>query len=179
MWDLIGIRRLKRLRASGVCAIIVSITFIAAGTWIVAKVASSNELALGSAMPSLPYMTKSGIKALSSDSTRCMVVFFHRACRFCSYELGVIDSNITSFNKVRIRLLTTEQSFFRRDFSSQWPQLATSDKVEWGIVNKQEFKRVFGTLFVPYLFFFNEYGILYEKMRGEVRIKKVLDIIKR
>jgi hypothetical protein len=175
-----GFSGIVRLPLTGRLAITAGFAFVAVLVWLATRLLFAGDLALGSTVPSILYSTSSGCKELyTADSTKLVLMFFHRGCRFCCYELDEIDSKIGAFSEVKMVFLTTERTFFKSDYSARWTRLAASEQVEWGIIKKDKFETAFGTRTVPCFFFFDESGILYEKLCGEVRPGKILEIIKR
>jgi len=122
---------------------------------------------------------KMGQEHIPSDTTRpTVMIWFHPECRNCKYQLDVINNNIRHLYTARFLFITPEKNFFRKKISKTWPELAKSSNTLFGIIDKSRFIKEFGPVATPSLLLFNHTGILKEKIYGEVKLEKILDLIK-
>ena len=148
--------------------------------WLVYEILKPEILAVGSIMPELSYIGSKGKprKLITEGFNNKIVILFDRNCEHCEYQLNQFNEHVNQFKNTNIYLLTTENRFFEIDGMSKWPALADSENFHWGVVDKNEFKSKFGMTVIPQFFFFDKNSKLHHKIRGEVRIEKVLKILK-
>ena len=121
---------------------------------------------------------KMGQKIISQDSTRTTVlIWFHPDCEHCQYQLNTISNNMNQLKSVRLLFITDEKTFFSKNYRLIWPELIQSSKTIFGIIERSRFVREFGQVTTPSLLFFNHHGILKEKLLGEVKIEKIVQLI--
>jgi hypothetical protein len=162
---------LKRVSLSGFVAI-----FICLIMWLVIEAVKPESLPVGSFMPELEYNGIQRSYMLEPDNAHnTMIVLFHRNCEHCLYQINLFNNEFINFIGKKIILLTTEKNFFKNNFQKQWPVLADADNVHWGVVNKKVFKNTFGSTATPTIYLFNKSGHLINKIRGEVRLERILE----
>ena len=145
--------------------------------WLFFEASQPEVLPAGSMMPKLEYKDIYGTHILQPDSSRStMIVLFHRNCEYCVYQLQKLNDHLHEFNDTKLVFLTIERKFFENASIEEWNVLAQARNVQWGIVDKDEFKNDFGSMVTPYIFFFNKSGKLSNKIRGEVRLAKILSL---
>ena len=106
-----------------------------------------------------------------------MIIWFHPECEHCRYQLHVINSNINLFRDVRFLFITDEKNFFVKKYKNEWPALVKSSNTFFGIIEKSRFTDEYGPVITPSLLFFNKNGLLKEKILGEVKIEKILQLL--
>jgi len=120
-----------------------------------------------------------GQQFITSDTTcPTVIIWFHPECRNCRYQLDIINENIRRLGAARFLFITAEKEFFQKKYSSAWPELVRSPDVLFGIIEKSRFIDEFGHVVTPSLLFFNHRGILKAKLYGEVKVEKILHLIK-
>jgi len=155
------------------------VVFLALIGWLIFQATRPEILPLGSPMPELRYFEGTKFLLLKADSTHnTMVVLFHRECRHCQYQLKQFNNYLNDFGDTKIFLFTTEGNFFENNGPKQWNTLAHAKNVHWGIVNRNEFKKKFGSILFPYIFLFDKSGELCFKIKGEVKLQKILRNLK-
>jgi len=165
------------MRIEKAATLIVASVFILLLLWLVVQILKPEPFPVGATMPVIYYAKENGLAKLRPDSTKkTAIMYFHRRCKSCLYEIQQFDSLLVALEGIKIIFLTSDRTLFKSNFRCQWPALAAMN-VEWGIVKKQEFKEAFGSVGVPYLYFFDERGVLYHKIRGEVRIERVVEVL--
>ena len=143
--------------------------------WLFMQSLKPEALPVGSLMPDLDYQDTTGTYILKNDSTQnTIIVLFERNCEHCQYQLNQFNEHLNKFVNTRLVLLTTEQDFFNENYLEQFEILTQAENVHWGIVNKKQFKKKFGSMVLPTIFLFNKPGKLINKIRGEVRIEKIV-----
>jgi len=139
------------------------------------KYKGGDKLRIGSKIPSLKYFNRNGFQILAADSIKPLVIlYFHSGCEHCIYQLDQIEKNLDQFSSQKFIFLTYEKKFFAESKDSQWGLLSTQDEYSFGIVNENEFRNYFGTVYTPSIFIFNPRGSLCSKFDGEVKIEKLL-----
>jgi len=126
----------------------------------------------------IAFEGKMGQEYISIDRYHStVIVWFHPECGHCRYQLDVINSNIHRLQDVRFLFITAEKDFFRKHFSIEWPDLVESSHALFGVIDKSKFIKEFGPVFTPSLLFFNYSGELKEKLYGEVKVDKIIQLI--
>jgi thioredoxin-related protein len=144
--------------------------------WLFMRALKPDVLPIGSSLPELEYNDSTEIKILKhANNLYTIIVIFNRSCEHCQYQLKQFNKNMDKFVDTQLFLFTTEQSFFTKEYIEQFDILAQAENVNWGIVNKKQFKKKFGSMVLPTIFLFNKPGKLINKIRGEVRIEKILE----
>ena len=119
-----------------------------------------------------------GQEIISHDSTcSTVIVWFHPKCENCRYQLGIINDNLEKIQSVRFLFITDDRSFFSNNYRIKWPDLVESSQVLFGIIEKSRFTNEFGPVIKPSLLFFDHQGILKERLLGEVKIEKIVQLI--
>ena len=146
--------------------------------WLLRETLRPEVLPLGSELPELEYLTQNGKNYLKPDSGQVMLVMlFHPDCEHCEYQLNRFNDQSEKLDSMSLVLLTTDQKIFVNDKIKTWPVLSQLNNVGWGIVERNHFKDLFGSFAYPSSYIFNQSGILSHKIRGEVKIEKLLSII--
>lgn len=121
-----------------------------------------------------------GKDSIINDPTRpTVIVWFHPECEHCRYQLDVLNKNIRQLGDARFFFITAERDYFHKNFSIAWPDLVQSQHVLFGIIDKSRFINEFGPVVTPSLLLFNHGGVLKEKLYGEVKVEKILQLIKK
>lgn len=122
---------------------------------------------------------KMGQERVSNDQVRpTIIIWFHPNCENCQYQLNIINGNIERLSEARFFFITADTNFFKNKYDSAWPDLVKSSYVSFGIIDKLKFIDEFGPVVTPSLLLFNRMGILKEKLYGEVKVDKILHLIK-
>lgn len=159
-----------------VVVVIFMITFLGLIGWLIWQGSKPEVFPVGSMMPELGYRNPEGNYVLNADTTKItMIVLFHRKCEHCLYQLEQFNDHFDELVGTNIFIFTAEQQLFENSDLDQWPRLSDSQNVHWGIVDRKEFKNNFGGTATPYILFFDESGKLYYKIRGEVKMERILE----
>ncbi len=143
--------------------------------WLIREALRPQVLPLGSLLPKAAYEICEGRDTLRIIPHRSQVLMlFHTRCPHCMYQLEVLESNAEAFSGRRLFLVTTEENFSLCYGPLQWPKFACAQHVVWAYISESEFKRHFGRAISPSIFIFDESGILRQKIRGEVKLDKIL-----
>ena len=154
--------------------------FLSLTGFLIFSALQPEKLPIGSAMPRLEYQTANSMETLKIDSLRnTMVVYFHSDCKYCKYELGLLNDNLREFTNTRLTLLTPEANFFAQKKMQPWSNLMASPGVSWGIVHGSEFKEKFGGKGYPSTYIFDDGGFLKTKIFGEAKLEKLVSELKK
>ena len=145
--------------------------------WLIIQATKEDRLPVGSQLPELTFMAIRGEAVLHSSGKPLIVVYFSTGCEHCRYQLTVFDRHMTDLRNTNLFFLTSESDFFQVNSGIEWRNLVLSESVVFGVIAENTFSEVFGTTATPSLFFFNDSGILHEKIRGEVKAEKILEIM--
>ena len=144
--------------------------------WLFVQALQPEVLPVGSSLPKFEYSDSIRKKTLMHiKSQNIILVLFNRGCEHCQYQLKQFNKNMDKFVDTQLILFTTEQNFFTKGYIEQFDILAQAENVNWGIVNKKEFKSKFGSMVLPSIFLFDKSGKLINKIRGEVKIDKIIE----
>lgn len=140
---------------------------------------SVNESSLGNKKyDELIFEGKMGqAQILFDQNYSTIIVWFHPNCDHCRYQLDIINRNINRMQDVRFIFITGEKDFFEKNHSIDWPELVESSHSLFGIIDKSKFIDEFGPVITPSLLFFDYSGELKEKLYGEVKVDKIIQLI--
>jgi len=132
-------------------------------------------LPLGSALPSLACFACTGVDTLQTDGKPfTLVMLFSMHCPHCIYQLDLLNKNTSVLQDFRIYLITTDTQFRPCEDTARWLNLSAWEQVTWARMVKSDFTAHFGPGVSPSLFIFDEKGVLKTKIRGEVKIEKII-----
>jgi len=132
-------------------------------------------LSVGALLPRLPCVTCKGADTLRTHgSNGTLIMLFSTLCPHCMYELDLFDKNYPAFSHIQIYLITTDPGFQPCKDSMRWLNLFAADRVVWATISEPDFNRHFGSAISPSMFIFDSAGILRCKIRGEVKLAKIL-----
>jgi len=141
--------------------------------WILIRASSEEVLALESPLPKLTFIDKMGnTEIIYQQGRMVLVLYFHRTCDHCQYQLEVLNTHCKDLSGLKIYLFTSEQNFFQEPI--KWGRLQNAENITFGIVNKNRFYKNFGTLVTPSIFIFDQAGSLTEKIHGEIKFEALL-----
>ena len=154
--------------------------FLLLTVWMIYLGMRPDRLSVGHPIPPLHYLTPEGDAQLRADGLLAtMVLYFHSQCKYCQYELSVMNENLPSFAHTRLVLLSPETDFFAKGLMSKWPELSNATNTCWGIVDGKQFAESFGNRVFPSIFLFDQQGRLSSKLFGEVKLSKILFELKK
>jgi hypothetical protein len=129
-------------------------------------------------LSNLTFESEIGRENISKDSTcSTVIIWFNPECEHCRYQLDVINNHISRFPTIRFLFITDEKDFFVKKYHILWPDLVESSHTLFGIIDRTRFIEEFGSVITPSLLFFDQRGILKEKLLGEVKIEKIVQLI--
>lgn len=143
--------------------------------WMVYTALQAPVLALGTELPSLIIKTCDGMDTLRViEGQPLLLILFSKHCSHCLYELDLLEKHFTAFNGCKLYLITLDKDFSLCEEPLRWLNLVSSEDVIWGWADRKSFKSAFGAAVSPSLFAFEGQGRLKSKIRGEVKIEKIL-----
>lgn len=143
--------------------------------WIVYTASQAPVLALGAELPSLIIKTCDGMDTLRVvEGQPLLLILFSKHCSHCMYELDLLEEHFAAFDGCKLYLITFDKDFRLCEEPLHWLNLVSSEDVIWGLADRQSFKVAFGAAVSPSLFAFDGQGRLKSKIRGEVKIEKIL-----
>ncbi len=124
---------------------------------------------MGAAMPRARLVTRTGGEVLRPDSARVTVVmFFHRRCEHCLYQLNVMRDHLED-HEARLYLVSPERALIASRFADNYPTLTRSDRVVWAHMAPAEMQSRFGPMVYPSVHIFSADGHLTHRIRGETK----------
>jgi len=154
-----------------VCMVI----FLGLICWLIIKAIKPEILPKGAPIPELKYFDAKGVQILKPDSAKnTIVIFFHLECDHCMYQMDQFNSHLDEFININLIFLTTDSKQLKNNNIEQWHNITGAKNVQWGIVDKDEFKQSFGSIATPTMFLFNKSGQLSDKFRGEVKLERII-----
>ena len=147
-------------------------------TVLILNTQNTEKLAPGANLPLLSYEGKMGEVKIERDSTKTtVIIWFHPECEHCLYQLHVINKHLFAFSEARFFFFTDDYKFPQDRHLGKWTNLTSSENVRFGIIDKGMFTSHFGPVVKPSLFIFNRKGKLTNKMFGEVKKEKLMELI--
>jgi|GEM_PF-1873901 len=163
----------KRIFAVFYLVLILSLFF-----WLFSQATADETMPMGSSLPAIEYKDRSESSILGQSNIPLIIIYFSTLCEHCRYQLSVIETNIDAFNEIKIYLLSSQSDLFKTDFDKKWVNLVQHNNVIFGITPKDSFNKLFGSTVTPSLYFFDSHGILKEKIHGETKASKIIEISK-
>jgi hypothetical protein len=115
-------------------------------------------------------------KIIADSGKATVIVWFHPDCEHCIYQLDIINYNLSLFNETKFYFLTDEIIFPQKRHLGKWTTLTSANNVQFGIIRLDIFKKYFGSVVKPSTFIFDQRGKLINKILGEVKIQKLLEL---
>jgi thiol-disulfide isomerase/thioredoxin len=143
--------------------------------WLIYLIFQPEKMSIGTRLPDFAYQTETGFNEFIPDSAlNTIIVHFHSECKYCRYQLQLFDENLSVLQGTKIILLTFEKIFFDKMIMTEWPSLAVSSNVVWGIVEEDEFAKWFGSKTTPTTYIFDRRATLCAKIIGEVKLDRII-----
>ena len=142
------------------------------------SIAKPDVLPVGSIIPTIVYKDRAGFSVLKrTPGIPVLVLSYHLQCKYCHMLLQEMNQNIHKFAHLQLVLFSPAVSFQELPELPDWPKLRQAPNVLYGIVQKKQFKDRFGTCASPALFLFDDRGILRTKIKGEIGIDRLFDML--
>lgn len=156
------------------------VLFIGVVIWIVIQGTKPELLPIGSKLPRITYISLDGYNTLKTNNqSKILVLFFSKECPHCKYELSILNENLDKLEGATIYLFTADDGYLKSEEIKTNEALLSNSKVVYGIVNKENFDSTFGSLLTPSLYFFNNDGILTGKIKGETKLERIIEELKK
>lgn len=163
-----------------ITAILFIVLFILSIIWLVIIGTKPEALPVGSKHPQISYKTINGYDTLKTNNqNKMLVIYFSKDCSHCEYELSILNENIERLEETTAYLFTTDKNYLNSEEIKMNENLLLSNQIIYGIVNEENFKKLFGSLITPSLFFFNKEGLLTAKIKGETKIERIIEELKK
>ena len=134
-----------------------------------------SALELGDPLPNLRFHSFKGHEHLKRDGTAATaVIYFHTSCHFCQKLLQKMNDGFESLPEASFVFLTTESDFFEADKVQAWPKLASSPRIEWGVVDQDDVLKHLAPRVTPTAYVFSRAGRLTAKIGGETKLSKIM-----
>jgi len=151
--------------------------FLYIGTIIllILKSTESDVIEEGFKIPELIYRNSKGSHVLiPNDKQNTLIFLFHLKCDPCSFLLQQLNNQLHKFIETELLLLTVEDIILKNEEKNPWDNLLHAKNVQWGVVKKHHFKRLFGSTTTPYILIFGKQGELRCKFLGLTTIETIL-----
>lgn len=163
-----------------IIAISFMVLFLFSIVWLIVIGTKPEVLPVGSQCPQITYKTINGYDTLKTiNQSKMLIIYFSKDCPHCEYELSILNENLEKLEEVMVYLFTTNESYLNSEEIQANKNLLLSSKVIYGIVKEEDFKKLFGGLITPSLFFSNKEGILTAKIKGETKIERIIEELKK
>ncbi len=155
--------------------ILLAVVLLVSILWMVYAAMQAPVLAFGAQLPSLIIKTCDGVDTLRvAIGQPGLLILFSKHCSHCLYELDLLEKHFAEFAGLKLYLITLDKDFSLCEEPLHWLNLVSSEDVTWGWADRNSFKSAFGAAVSPSLFAFDGQGRLKSKIRGEVKIEKIL-----
>lgn len=149
--------------------------FIGIISWLVVEGSKPEVLPIGSDLPDISFQNTYGeISKLVRNKNKTLIVFFSKDCPHCEYELNVLNENVEKLSGVKIYLFTIDEDYLESEEVKKYKSLMNAPNVDFGVINKKEYKMKLGSTVTPTLYFFNKKKVLTAKIKGETKFERIL-----
>ena len=143
--------------------------------WMVYTALQTPVLAVGTELPSLVFEGCNGMDTLRvMEGQPVLLILFSKRCSHCLYEMDLLEKHFAELDGCQLYVITLDKDFRLCEDPLRWLNLASSERVKWCRAGRAVFKSAFGGTVSPSLFAFDGQGRLKNKIRGEVKIEKIL-----
>ncbi len=112
----------------------------------------------------------------NKSSSSLIIIIFSSTCEDCQNKAQQIRQYIKGFAQTRVLLISPEDSTSIVKFSIQY-QLNNLPNVRFLQLTKEKIFKTFSTTTVPYILVYNHEGNLNKKLKGDIKIEKLLEIV--
>lgn len=131
-------------------------------------------------IPDFSYQTLDGNAFTHKNlkpNTPVLFVYFNSECDFCQHEAQMIQENIKKLQSFQIIFISFEPQDNIVKFATKY-KLTTYDNVTFLVDRKATFATTFDVNSLPCLVLYNAQHQLIEKIKGQVKIEKILALSK-
>ena len=135
------------------------------------------RIKIGEPFPAMPCAFSTGAGRLEpADVKAAILILFHQDCEHCLYQLKQINSKYDHFPGWTLIFMTADPDFDWHSIPERWPNLTRN---QWVKVDSDTLYSRFGRFGIPAFFLFGDDSRLIEKQTGEMKISKVLTLLRR
>ncbi|MFA3782330.1 redoxin domain-containing protein [Melioribacteraceae bacterium 4301-Me] len=161
-------------------AVLFIVIFITATIWVIVEGSKAEILPVGSKLPEIKLKTFYGLNTLKSNGyNKIIVIYFSKECSHCKYELDLLNKNINMLTNTEVYFITADKDYLDSEQIKEYKSLLQNKNVIFGVINKEEYNKNFGSNATPTLYFFNQKGILTSKIIGETKFERIIEELKK
>jgi hypothetical protein len=162
------------LYAAGIISLIIFLVHLSTG------VTREPVLKQGMKMPSLEYLSERGLIRLKPDTVQyTLLILFNRDCGICTGQMDAMNEEYTLHDRIDVIYITSDVQFLVAGDSKRWQNLKSNQKIRFGIVRRNDFRKYFGSMVTPSYYLFNQRGLLVWMAKGKVPLNQVNEIMLR
>lgn len=158
-----------------------AVAFVCLTVWLFVNAVKPEKLEAGMKMPEIIYKDSTGqsrqLKA--EQGKRTIIIYFSTSCDHCSSFLAAMDRNIEKFRECRIYLLSQNKDLFKGIKNRKFRfinNMRNRCNVYTGIVDPHAFEDKYGVSGLPAIYVFDNKNILVSKLKGETKIKIIMEV---
>jgi hypothetical protein len=109
-----------------------------------------------------------------SKNQPIVILFYNTKCRFCRYQLNILESKADSISSFCLYLLTTDSLYFKKEMNQKWQKLSRSSACTFGFIDQSDLLQKFGKIHTPSIVIFSADLQLYGVLRGVQDWRQIL-----
>ncbi|MDF7816131.1 redoxin domain-containing protein [Runella sp. MFBS21] len=117
-----------------------------------------------------------GVRNESENFSHTIVIVFSSTCEYCQNDAEQIRKHIDVFLKVKIFMVSPENTASIIKFSSDY-KLNSFSNIRFLRMSKEEIYKTFSVITVPYILVYNQNGDLNKEIKGDIKIEKLIEVI--
>ena len=150
---------------------------------VITKINHKSEVAGNIAiMPDISYKNVSTGKPFSKDDLDAqkptVLVWFNSECEYCQHEAWEIQQNSIAFKECQILFISEEKPEIIKSFSKEY-NLNQYGHFYFLFDSRNHFSTTFDVNSFPSLIIYNEKGQLLKKIKGQVKVSKILELLEK
>ena len=161
-------RRMKTLAVTLIFLLILSISLV------VTIKESSLKRGEGFAKELMYYDSSGKKKYVISKNQPIVILVFNTMCKFCCYQLNILESKADSISSFTMYLLSTDPLFFHKEVEQRWKKLRGTPACIFGLLDKSRLLDTVGKIYEPSILFLSSDLQLYTLRRGVQSWQEIL-----
>jgi hypothetical protein len=125
----------------------------------------------------LYYDSRGKKHCVVSKNQPVVVLVFNTMCRFCRYQLNILESKADSISSFTMYLLSTDSLFFQKEVEQKWQKLRGTPACIFGLLDKPRLLKKIDKIYEPSVLILSSDLRLYTLRRGVQSWQEILKTV--